>query len=248
MRKKLFIGLLCMALSVVMAAPIDVLVIEFNIDNASNIDLLDVRLMKGTETVAEGTDYSVVLLSATGEELHTTYFDVELTAYGDNYPFLPGQEDVGVQVSLNETRAVVRVPYDPQAVSFEIRDGSNVLLEQDINLCDNDGTCEPASGENYLSCLADCPSGSDDDYCDEVFDNKCDPDCVEQGRADKDTDCTCGNGVCDPREDSITCPADCGQAVNELTMMIYGAIGAVIAVPVVIVILVVVLRRRKKKK
>ncbi|MBD3312686.1 hypothetical protein GF352_04510 [archaeon] len=246
--RKLALGFFCLMLSAALAAPIDVLVLEFNIDNASNIDLLDVRLMKGTETMAEGTDYSVVLLSASDEVLHTTYFDVVLTAYGDNYPFLPGQEDVGVEVGLNETRVIVRVPYNSSAAKFEIREGTTVLLQQDINLCDGDGVCEPASGENYLSCLADCPSGSDDDYCDEVFDDKCDPDCGEQGRADKDTDCTCGNGVCDPREDSITCPDDCGQAVNELTTMIYGAIAGIIVIPVVIVVIVIVLRRRKKKK
>ncbi|HLC36782.1 MAG TPA: hypothetical protein VJK05_04215 [archaeon] len=37
------------------------------------------------------------------------------------------------------------------------------------NVCD--------SGENYLSCRADCASGQEDNYCDKVIDFRCDLDC-----------------------------------------------------------------------
>lgn len=49
--------------------------------------------------------------------------------------------------------------------------------------------CEVGLGENFKSCSKDCPSGSKDGYCDEIREGKCDPDCIEQGLAEKDNDC-----------------------------------------------------------
>ncbi|MFP4111382.1 MAG: hypothetical protein ACLFUO_00115 [Candidatus Woesearchaeota archaeon] len=60
-----------------------------------------------------------------------------------------------------------------------------------INLCDNDGICEPCSdsgcslSESFASC-DDCDSGESDNYCDLEDDGICDPDCEE-----KDIDCGC---------------------------------------------------------
>jgi hypothetical protein len=73
------------------------------------------------------------------------------------------------------------------------------------------GICEPEKSENYLNSPQDCPSGSLDGICDLAKDGVCDPDCEE----DADIDCTetkkneCGNGVCEPEEDSIKCAEDC---------------------------------------
>jgi len=247
--KKLMTAVIGLLLLSTALAASDVLVVEFTIDKNDTVTLSDVRLLEGTETIAEGTDYSIVLLSAADEVLQTTYFDVTFTAYGlDNYPTLPDGEGVGIAIDLNETELIVRIPYNTQASKFEIRKGTTALLEQEINLCDSDGACEPANGENYLSCLADCPSGSDDDYCDTIFDDVCDPDCGQQGRQDKDTDCTCGDGTCDVREDSITCSQDCGAASNDITNLIMMVVGGGIGIIVLIVVIIVVLIKRRKGK
>ena len=42
------------------------------------------------------------------------------------------------------------------------------------------------STETYFSCPSDCPSGSDDGYCDKQRDGICDPDCLKK----EDPDCT----------------------------------------------------------
>jgi|GEM_PF-2450284 len=234
-------------ISTAIAGTSEVLVIDLSIAKNDSVQVLSVKLLEGSETTAIGTDYSIDLLNNAGEVIHTTYFDITFTAYGDNFPFLPGQEDVGVSVDLDEVETTIRVPYSTNAASFQVKKGTTILLEQDINLCNNDGTCQPANGENTLSCFADCPGGSDDDYCDELFDGVCDPDCGEQGRPDKDVDCTCGDGTCSAREDSVTCPEDCGAASNIITNLIYGVIGGGIAIIAAIIILIVLLVKRRKK-
>ena len=52
------------------------------------------------------------------------------------------------------------------------------------NRCGN-GLCEPRYKENYKTCPDDCPSGSNDAYCDGLTDGRCDPDCTEE----EDIDC-----------------------------------------------------------
>lgn len=51
--------------------------------------------------------------------------------------------------------------------------------------CNENGECEPDKGENYKYCSEDCPSGSQDGYCDGVEEGICDPDCT----IGKDPDC-----------------------------------------------------------
>ena len=79
--------------------------------------------------------------------------------------------------------------------------------------CGN-GVCN--ANENHRSCPRDCPSGGRDGFCDEVGDDRCDPDC----RGEKDPDCAspCGDGECatclnpdDPYacENNSNCPSDC---------------------------------------
>ena len=56
-------------------------------------------------------------------------------------------------------------------------------LPVDESIC-GDGVC--GMPNNYENCPQDCPSGSDDLYCDAVQDDICDQDCVEN----EDPDCT----------------------------------------------------------
>lgn len=232
----------------------EVLAIELNADNADNFELVDMRVTQGTATASvAGGAYTLRVSDSTGGTLHSVSFDVTFTAYADDIisPLMPNESVGGSgEVSLNETSVIIRVPYYTNAASFSVLKGASVLLQQSISLCNNNGACEPSSGENYLTCEADCPSGSSDEYCDEVFDNECDADCGLQGREDKDTDCTCGNGVCDDREDSITCPADCGQPSNMLNNILYTIIGIMGGVVIVIITVIVLIAKgvNKKKK
>ncbi len=80
-------------------------------------------------------------------------------------------------------------------VVFRILKDQVPVREHDIDLCNNNGVCEPcgsvncALSENFLSC-ADCASGESDSYCDLVQEGICDPDCQSMDR-----DCDgCGEG------------------------------------------------------
>ncbi|MFH1597558.1 MAG: hypothetical protein ABIB97_00615 [Patescibacteria group bacterium] len=57
--------------------------------------------------------------------------------------------------------------------------------------CLEDKTCNIKNGENFRNCPADCPSGSDDSYCDMEKDGKCDPNCLME----LDKDCKKGEGI-----------------------------------------------------
>lgn len=63
---------------------------------------------------------------------------------------------------------------------------NNKLLAKDIgffaDVCE-DGICQPH--ESYEICPQDCPSGRQDDFCDEIKDGICDPDC----KNNQDSDC-----------------------------------------------------------
>lgn len=75
--------------------------------------------------------------------------------------------------------------------------------------------CEPGLGENFINCPKDCPSGSNDGYCDGKPDGICDPDCN--------------------KEDDI----DCMKTGNN--MLIYGIVFGVI----VVLVLVIVVKSRR---
>ena len=81
-----------------------------------------------------------------------------------------------------------------------------------------DGTC--GFPENYLTCPADCPSGSVDEYCDGVKDGICDPDC----ELDEDPDCRAPGP----------------------TLGFWLTIVVVVVILAVVAVVAVVLRRRKK--
>jgi hypothetical protein len=112
----------------------------------------------------------------------------------------------GEIINLTSVEQHLRLPFFPDADKLELYHFDVLIFQYKIELCNNNTICEPVKGENYLSCLKDCPSGSADDYCDKILDGSCDPDCVVR---ELDIDCTCGDGECQPRESYKTCPKDC---------------------------------------
>lgn len=254
----LILGILLLS-SLAYAGTEKVLVVEFSIDKSDKVELLDVRLGEGVTSAGDG-DYSLVLLSKTGKELSEVKFSAEFVAWADPidpekaFPFPPGgDESIGKygSVKLDEMQFLLKAPYSEEATEFQIKKGTKILLEGKIELCNEDGKCQPERGENYISCEDDCASGSNDEYCDDVFDGKCDPDCKAMGRSERDTDCTCGNGVCDPREDGFYCEQDCGKPSNPFMKWIIGAAAVVLLIIVLVIFLLVKLSNAlfgKKKK
>ncbi len=85
---------------------------------------------------------------------------------------------------------LVYIPYNENAARIEIYNTKNSkIMDIDVssfsNTCGNK-ICE--EHESYESCTKDCPSGAKDDFCDEVKDGVCDPDCSPK------TDADCGEG------------------------------------------------------
>lgn len=74
--------------------------------------------------------------------------------------------------------------------------------DMDCPYC-GDGKCE--EDETYENCQADCPSGFKDNFCDNLLDFRCDPDCTNNS----DLDCVCGDKICQDFESIDTCSRDC---------------------------------------
>ena len=88
-----------------------------------------------------------------------------------------------------------------------IEDSEQTFYSNDltVKVISQNGVCEPELGENYLTNPPDCPTGSKDGLCDLKRDGKCDPDCLEGA----DSDCSCGDDICQVYEDKEICSLDC---------------------------------------
>lgn len=85
-----------------------------------------------------------------------------------------------IYYNLSENKKyVLYLPYNENAARIEIYNlKSSKVMDVDVesfaNTCGN-SKCE--NHESYESCTRDCDSGSQDDFCDELKDGICDPDC-----------------------------------------------------------------------
>ncbi len=228
--------------------------ISFKISASNKITFEKIKLDQGSPTEeTPDSDYKLQVLSESGKVISTTYFMAEFEAWADPidpenaFPFPEEKSDIGKfgDVKLTEMDIVLKAPYSEDAASFKILKDAKVLYTKKISLCNKDSECSIEDSENFLSCPDDCPSGSEDDYCDGIFDNICDSDCKSTGRATADSDCTCGNGKCDGKEDKFYCPADCGQPMN--TFLIGSIVGIAVILLLIIALLKYVFGKKKKK-
>lgn len=65
----------------------------------------------------------------------------------------------------------------------EVRTDNDVLIYLDpqtteVN-CISDGVCNASIGENYITCLQDCWSGTEGRICNSIVDGQCYKDCIE---------------------------------------------------------------------
>ena len=80
--------------------------------------------------------------------------------------------------SSENNEFVLYTPYYKEAKEIRIFKGKSLIFSYDISAFSNvcgDNICQ--GQESYEDCNEDCPSGSKDDFCDRVRDNRCDPDC-----------------------------------------------------------------------
>lgn len=249
---------LLLVLPVALARTETVLVTEFKIDKSNQIEITAMRLEKGIPTIGGGT-YSISTYQD-NNPLSKINFEPKFSAWADPeeevdpnaiFPYPEGEqnslEKFG-EIEQEEVTLLLRLPYKEDTNKLIIQKDNAQIFEKEINLCNQDKTCQITEGENYLSCEEDCPSGSKDDLCDEAYDDICDPDCKFQGREDKDPDCTCGNGICDTREDPIVCEADCGKPSPPFFWWIIGGVVGAIAILVLIIVGIVMLIKKIKNK
>jgi len=71
---------------------------------------------------------------------------------------------------------------------FDKRCDPDCAKDVDVDCLCGDKQCMIEKGESYNTCPQDCFSGANDNFCDTMKDDVCDPDCL----VDEDTDC---NGV-----------------------------------------------------
>lgn len=87
-------------------------------------------------------------------------------------------------------KLTLKLPYYPTGKIIKVftADDNEVLatnVQVFAKLC---GDSECQGHESYENCQEDCPSGGQDDFCDKVTDEICDPDC--RNIKDFDPDCT----------------------------------------------------------
>ena len=185
----------------------DIYSISVTVFRADKANLEDFQILEGFPTVfpSNPTGYQVKIISYKNEVLFEKNFGISFIPEID----VPNPEDFASDHAL----AHFRLPIYPDGEKIEISKGNNTLLQIQIAkfVCKQDGICSKfenelncpsdckdkpiVSGscgnqncdatESYITCPADCPSGSADKVCDRVKDNICDPDCS----ASLDPDC-----------------------------------------------------------
>lgn len=148
-----------------------------NVVNAEKYFLLDVNYIIG----------SVTFNSISLREIDRTI------KYTDNSGFLiktvsfenSDIEKIYYNMSINKNY-LIYIPYNENAAKMEMYNLKNSKI-MDIDVSSYANTCGNArceDYESYESCTKDCSSGSKDDFCDEVKDGICDPDCSLKTDAD----------------------------------------------------------------
>jgi len=186
----------------------------------------DISIVEGrvTEITVPGTDYAIKLLDKDDKLSVEKSFGIRFILFGEP-PRILDDEIINI-----------KLPYIESVNKVTLEHNNKIIFTKVISVCDNDNSCEDP--ENYLICTNDCPSGSRDNYCDKVLDGICDPDCAKE----VDIDCTCGNNICDLKENTENCPKDCKPKNEMITLLL---------ILLIVIALLLIFYRRfciKKKK
>jgi len=116
------------------------------------------------------------------------------------------------EIKTVENKDTCSSVYSSECAVCVMKDGREVEVTKLMNLSFEEGVCGDgicAVGEDFKICPEDCPSGGEDGYCDGVLDHICDQDCEMEEDPDCNPKYLCGNGICEPNENSRSCMTDC---------------------------------------
>ncbi len=208
--KKLILIFVIMLISLQTAYALqEIVVLNIDVYREGKVEIVDYSVGEGTESlelVEQERSFKIEILSKNNEILYSKYFEA---AFDIHLDILPGQPPAEGIIPTEKKGMVLKIPFFEEIKLIKFYYKRKLILQEQLKFCNNNGVCEANNKENLLSCPNDCESGTEDNYCDAVLDGKCDQDCVNQGRMEKDIDCTCGNNVCDERENEKTCREDC---------------------------------------
>ena len=188
----------------------NVIILRLDVYRNDTLNLLDIYVDEGVESLElfnDALDYKIEFKSSDDDVIYSKYFQSSFEIIFDP---LPGESPpYNGSILLDSFSVVLKLKYFNNISRVNIYHIDKKIFSKEIIFCNNNNECEQNLNENLLSCPSDCKSGSSDNYCDAILDGVCDIDCVEQGRIEKDIDCTCGNDICDVRENQKTCSLDC---------------------------------------
>lgn len=145
--------------------------------NAEQYFVLDVNYIIGSVTF---NSINLREVDRTIKYTDTSGFLVKTVSFEDS-----DIEKIYFNMTENK-KYLLYLPYSENAARIEIYNLNNSkVMDIDVssfaNTCGNN-KCE--GHESHESCTKDCASGSQDDFCDEIKDGICDPDCSAKTDAD----------------------------------------------------------------
>jgi hypothetical protein len=163
-------------------------------DGEVSFDNVILTLGAFNEPFTSSGDYRIDLVSFDNEALYSEKFDFNLEVAAiappewfdeeGNQIYIPGEDEQ--PQDLTKTTKEILIPYFSNGKQINVYHQTELILEESVvhfsDLC-GDGICQDS--ESYESCQVDCVSGGADDYCDEVDEGICDPDCS----VSEDVDC-----------------------------------------------------------
>lgn len=137
----------------------------------ANLDNLRVFYDEPDAGDIENENYLLLIYDKEGVVLHNESLPIYFYLFDS--PTLP-----------NEIPLTIKIPYHQNYNYLELQKNKTTFFFKDIgSLCQKNQHCQ--APENHASCPQDCPSGSNDQFCDTLSDGRCDPDCLAN-----DLDCT----------------------------------------------------------
>ena len=229
MKKILFLIIAVLLLPVIVLAEPEYMIVNLEVNKEMNFKLNNVEFTDFTLLrPAMYGEYALVSLDSNKRMLSSVPFNVE---FGQHIHTL-GQ----VEISYDKVNLEIAAPFSGDTNSISIIKANDTLFERSIKefFCIPNSICE--SFENYNSCQRDCPSGSEDGYCDNIEDGICDPDCALVDKKD------CGREVIKEKQK----PATTTQPKNPFLLWLI--ITSILAIILAIVIFFIWKRRQHQRE
>ena len=151
-----------------------------------------------------------------------------------------------VYYNMSENRKyLLYVPYNADAARIEMYNlKDSKVMDIDVSsFADTCGNSICEGHESYESCTKDCSSGGQDDFCDEIKDGVCDPDCSVKTDVDCESIGANGNAsiIAKPSEKEIIEEAEEAKEKSNYLLWIL-----LISVAVILILLFLFVKRKKE--